>query len=202
MLTIAVHELEAKIEEKKKQIAAFRERFKIDIDKFTKQDEILLELLKEQEETNKLLVLNNRILLTLLKTQFGEDIDLIESLEGYGEGDYQTINIQTTGKDASYRKEGTGYIELIRLVSSSLDVNNKDYSIEIVCDDNVLYKGTWDTLEGRSATEKGMVCFEDEIDNQYILNFLGNYYTEYFEVKVYDSKATFSLFQIKFHNKV
>ena len=202
MLTIAVRKLEDKIEEKKKQIAAFKEQFINPIDKFTKQDEILLELLKEQEETNKLLVLNNRILLTLLKTQFGDDINLIESLEGYGEGDYQTINIQTTGKDVSYRKEGVGYIELIRLVSSSLDVNNKDYSVEIISDDNVLYKGTWDTLEARSATEKGMVCFEDEIDNQYILNFLGNYYSEYFEVKVYDSKATFSLFQIKYHNKV
>ena len=91
---------------------------------------------------------------------------------------------------------------VIRLVSSSLDTDNKDYSIEIICDDNVLYKGTWDTLESRSATEKGMVCFEDEIDNQYILNFLGNYYSKSFEVKVYDSKATFSLFQIKYHNKV
>ncbi len=202
MLIIGVRELEAKIQEKKKQIAAFRERFKIDFDKFTKQDEILLALLQEQEETNKLLVLNNRILLTLLKTQFGEDIELIESLEGYGEGDYQTINIQTSGKDVNYRKKGTGFIELIRLVSSSLDVNNKDYSIEVISDDNVLYKGTWDTLEARSATEKGMVCFEDDIAEQYILNFLGNYYSEYFEVKVYDSKATFSLFQIKYHSKV
>jgi hypothetical protein len=202
VLIIGIREIEAKIQEKKKQIASFKDRFKIDIDKFTKQDEILLELLREQEETNKLLVLNNRILLTLLKTQFGEDISLIESLEGYGEEGYQTINIQTSGKDVNYRKEGSGFIELIRLVSSSLDVNNKDYSIEVVCDDNVLYKGSWDTLEGRSATEKGMVCFEDEIDEQYILNFLGNYYSEYFEVKVYDSKATFSLFQIKFHSKV
>jgi hypothetical protein len=202
VLIIAVRELENKIEEKKKQISAFKERFKLDIDKYTKQDEILLELLKEQEETNKLLVLNNRILLTLLKTQFGENINLIESLEGYGEGDYQTINIQTSGEDVYYRKEGTGYIELIRLVSSSSDVNNKDYSIEVICDDNVLYKGTWDTLEARSATEKGMVCFEDDIDSQYILNFLGNYYSESFEVKVYESNATFSLFQIKYHSKV
>jgi len=199
VLIIGVRELESKIAEKKKQISAFKEGF---IDQFSKKDEILLELLKEQEETNKLLVLNNRILLTLLKTQFGEDISLIESLEGYGEEGYQTINIQTSGKDVNYRKEGSGFIELIRLVSSSLNADNKDYSIEVICDDNVLYKGSWETLEGRSATEKGMVCFEDEIDDQYILNFLGNYYSEYFEVKVYDSKATFSLFQIKYHSKV
>jgi len=156
------------------------------------------------------LVLSNRLLLALLKAQYGskvpfepEGIDAEAILESLGAGDdYQTLNKILSGKDANISVKGTGIIDTIKLVSNTTTTDNKDYSVEIVCDDNILYKDTWDNLETRTATERGMVCYEDDIKGQYLLIFRTILYTESFEIKVFASKATFSLVQVKYHQKV
>ena len=127
---------------------------------------------------------------------------VLEGLESITKDDYQTLNKILSGKDVNISEKGSGVIDTIKLVSLTTSVDNKDYSIEIVCDDNILYKDSWNNLETRTATERGMVCYEDDIKEQYLLIFRTILYTESFEIKVFDSKATFSLFQIKYHRKV
>ena len=161
------------------------------------------DLIEEQHISNKLL------LHILFKEDVGivpyepKGIDTEEILESLGAGDdYQTLNRILSGKEANISEKGVGFIDTIKLVSNTTTTDNKDYSIEIVCDDNIIYKDSWDNLEARTATERGMVCYEDDIKGQYLLIFRNIFYTESFEMKVFNSEATFSLVQVKYHGKV
>ncbi len=203
-----IDELRKKVAEKGRALEAI---LKNPIDKFTDVDDLLRENLILQRDLIEEQHISNKLLLHILfKEDSGglapykpEGIDTEAILEGLGAGDdYQTLNKILSGKDANISVEGSGIIDTIKLVSNTTTTDNKDYSVEIVCDDNILYKDSWDNLEARTATERGMVCYEDDIKGQYLLIFRTILYTERFSVKVFSSKATFSLVQVKYHQKV
>ena len=207
MLTIAVRELEERIEKKKKQIAAFKERFKIDIDKYTKQDEILLALLEEQEQTNNLLVLNNRILFTLLKTQFAGDVPVLETLEGFGGTKYRTRvirfdNVKQEGK--VFNLQGAGVISEVELISDDSDDNNKDYSVRIMADDNIIYDNSWDVFETRNMHEADMTAFDDNNNDKFVLLFQDICYEDYCSLEIYNmhTSCEFDYINVKYHEKI
>ena len=202
-------ELIKKIKDLKEKGKSF---FKNPIDDFTDIDDLLRQNLILQRDLIEEQHISNQLLLHIL---FKEDsdgsiipyepkgINTEAILESLGSGDnYQTLNRILSGKDANFSEKGSGFIDTIKFVSPTISVDNKDYSVEIVCDDNILYKDTWDNLEIRTATEKGMVCYEDDIKEQYLLIFYNIFYTESFEMKVFNSKAIFSLVQVKYHRKV
>ena len=209
--SLSVAELKKRIKEKKTNLIKSNP-----LDKFTNIDELLKEnqlalrdLIEEQHITNKIL-----LALYIQEASDGSlvakpiaGIDtsaILEGLKGGGD-DYQTLNPimhNIDGKDANIRITGSGIIDTIKLVSNTTTTDNKDYSIEFNCDRNILYKTTFADLESRAGTERGMVCYEDIFAFKYLLIFRTILYIKGFEIKVYDSKAKFESFQVKYHKKV
>jgi len=182
------------------------------LDKFTSIDELLREnitaqrdLFDEQRTTNKLL------LALYYKDGAGVSIqpngvDTTAILEGLrGGDDYRTLNKiihNETGDKTILEVVGSGIIDVIKFVSPTTTVDNKDYSVRIRSDTTILYANTWTELEARTPNERGMVCFEDEDSNEYLLMFKTIAYSEKFTIEVYDSNATLSMVQVKYHERV
>ena len=202
MLNIGVRELEKKIEEKKKAIASFK-------DKFTTQDE-LTELIRLQEQTNELLILTNRILFTQLKTQLGGETPILEGLGGLMGDNYRTRVFRVDNLKFSilnrsekiFTLKGSGIISEIELVSSNLSVDNKAYSVRIVADDNIVYDNSWDVFETRNMHEADMTCFDDTNNEKYVLLFQGICYNDSCTLEIYDSSAEFDYINVKYHEKI
>ena len=181
---------------------------KINFDKFTQQDELLVELIEETEQTNKLLVLSNRLLLALLKAQYGNgEIPVIEGLEGFGGSKYRTRvirfdNVKETGR--IFLLSGAGVISEVELISSNSSVNNKDYGVRIVADDNIIYDNSWDEFEARNMHEADMTAFEDSNNDKYVLLFQDICYEDscYLEIYGMHTSCEFNYINVKYHEKI
>ncbi len=215
--SLSIDDLKKGIQEKKNSILKKINsvRSKNPIDKFTSIDDLLREtiaslkdLTQEQEVTNKILI--------AMYIQEGADgsmtakpiagVDTSAILQGLrGGDDYRTLNkiiYNEIGDNTILEVNGSGIIDVIKFVSSTSTVDNKDYSVRIWCDATILYANTWTELEARTPNERGMVCYEDIINLEYILMFKTISYTEGFKIEVYDSNATLTMAQIKYHERV
>lgn len=186
------------------------------IDKFTNIDELVRELILAQHETNDALNMTNKLLIALYLQEASDGslvakqpngvIDTSAILKGLTSGDdYRTLNKvihNETGDKTILGVKGSGVIDVIKFVSSNALVVNKDYSVRIRSDTTILYANTWTELEARSPNERGMVCWENEDSNEYLLLFKTIAYSEMFMIEVYDSNATLSMVQVKYHEKV
>lgn len=201
-------ELKENIKEVKKSLKS--KNLFTPIDKFTKIDDLLRENIKQQHLTNQLL-----LALYYKKEKDGKIIPIQPNgintsaiFKGLKFGDdYQTLNpilngVVVDGSQQILTIEGSGIIDVIKFVSSTANANNKSYGVSIQCDKNLLYKNTFTELEARTPNERGMVFYEDTIKLVYIGMFKTISYTKGFKIEVYDSKATFSMIQIKYHKKV
>lgn len=202
MLKIGVDGLEDLVEKKKREIAAFK-------DKFTSQDELRI-LIEHQEKTNELLILTNRILFTQLKAQLGGETPILEGLEGLSGDSYRTKVFRVDNlkfhllnrKERIFLFEGSGIISEIELISSNSDSDNKEYRVRIVADDNIVYDNSWDEFETRNMHEADMTCFDDNNNDKYVLLFQGICYNDSCYLEVYDSYAEFDYINVKYHEKI
>jgi len=219
---LTIDEIKKGIQAEKNRIQAEKNRlksnFKNPLDKITSIDDLLREtiaslkdLTQEQEVTNKILI--------AMYIQEGADgsmtakpiagVDTESILAGLrGGDDYQTLNpilnnVAINGNEQIINIEGSGIIDVIKFVSSTSTANNKSYSVRITCDKSILYANTWTELASRTPNERGMVCYEDIINLEYILMFKLIAYSDNFKIDVYDcNNAKFSMIQIKYHKKM
>lgn len=209
--SLSTEELKRGIEEKKNNLS---KRLKTDrsklLDKYTEIDDLLRKLIKETHITNKILValyIQEAADGSMVAKQLN-GVDTSAILEGLrGGDDYRTLNpissnIKIDGSKEIFSVEGSGVIDVIKIISSTSSVSNKDYSIRIRCDTTILYANTWTELETRTPNERGMVCFEDEDSSEYVLIFKTIAYSEGFMIEIYDSSATLNTVQVKYHEKV
>lgn len=211
--SLSIENLKKVVEKKQKDEKQYNlsKGFKINIDKYTKIDELLRDLIKETHITNKILV--------ALYIQEAADgsmvakdptgVDTSAILKGLrGVDDYRTLNpifnnikIEGSSKEI-FNVKGSGIIDVIKFISSTSTVNNKDYSVRIRGNNTILYQNSWTELESRTPNERGMVCFEDEDNNEYVLIFKTIAYSESFKIEIYDSNATLDMIQVKYHERV
>ena len=183
---------------------------KINFDKFTQQDELLIELIEETEQTNRLLVLSTRIQFLTLKAHLGGEVPVIEGLEDIGGNRYTTKVFRVDNVKFSILKrseriftlKGSGVISEIELISSNLDANNNNYKTRLVADDNIAYDGSWDSFESRNMHEADMTAFDDTNGNKYVLLFQDICYDESCYLEVYESYAEFDYINVKYHEKI
>jgi uncharacterized coiled-coil protein SlyX len=210
---ITLEELKRQIAEKKQAIASIRERMKFDTDKYTKIDELLIEQIEEQELTNRLLVLNNRILFLLLKAQYGGgEAPAIEGIEDIFGSRYRSRVLRVDNikfslidrKEKVFALEGSGMISEIELISPNTSVNNKDYSVRIIADDNIIYNGTWESFESRTMHEADMTAFDDTNNSKYVLLFQDIMYDSICTLEIYDAhySAELEYVNVKYHEKI
>ena len=216
--SLSIEELRKKVQEKK---ANFSKSLKIDsskiLDKYTNIDELVRDLVLAQHETNDALNMTNKLLIALYLQEASDGslvakqpngiIDTSAILEGLrGGDDYRTLNKiihNETGDKTILEIKGSGIIDVIKFVSSNASVDNKDYSVRIRSDTTILYANTWAEFEARTPSERGMVCYEDDIThNEYLLIFKTIAYSENLTIEIYESNATLSLIQVKYHEKV
>ncbi|MEE9378844.1 MAG: hypothetical protein V3V33_12505 [Candidatus Lokiarchaeia archaeon] len=207
--SLSIEDLKKGIIKKKNNILNTA-RSKNPLDKFTSIDELLRENIKAQRD---LADITHKLLLAIYYKGGGETsitpngVDTTAILESLtGGDDYRTLNKifnNVTGDKTILEVEGSGIIDVIKFVSSNTSVLNKEYSVRIRSDTTILYQNSWTELEARSPNERGMVAFEDDtINNEYLLIFKTIAYSEDFMIEVYDSSATLSMVQIKYHEKV
>ena len=206
-----MRELEKQIANKKREIASFKQGKSLNVvDKFTNIDEILLELVKRQETTNELLVLQARILFAFLKAQSGGVVPQIEGIEDIAGSKYTTkifrvdnVKFSILNRDEMiFKLEGSGIISEIELVSANTTVNNKNYKARVVNDDKVAYNDSWDNFNSRTMHEADMTAYNDDIANKYVLLFQDICYDDYCSLEVYESYADFDYINVKYHEKI
>lgn len=209
MLNIGVRELEKEISEKRQKISSIKNKL-LNVDRYTNIDELLVELIEQQEHTNKLLVLTNRILFMSLKNQLGGKTPIIEGIEDIAGNRYRTRvirvdNVKFSTLNRSERiftiKEA-GMISEIELVSSNSTSDNKNYKVRVVADDNPIYNNSWDDFNSRSNHEADMTAFENTNDSKYVLLFQDIIFDESCYLEVYESYATFDYINVKYHEKI
>ena len=209
MLIIGVRELEKQIADKRKKIAAVKNRL-LSVDKYTNIDELLVELIEQQEHTNELLVLSNRILFMMLKKQFGGVAPEIEGLDAIAGSRYRTRVIRVDNVKFSVLKRNerifsikdAGIISEVELISANTDVDNKNYKVRIVADDNVIYNNSWTEFESRNMHESDMSAFENTNESKYVLLFQDIVFDDSCYLEVYESYATFDFINVKYHEKI
>ncbi len=210
--SLSIAELKKKIQEKENSL---KSNFVNPIDKFTSIDDLLRETVIALRSSIEEQRINNKLLLAIyykdgsITPYEPNGVDTSAILEGLrGGDDYQTLNplfhnLKVDGKQQIINIEGSGIIDVIKFVSSTSTANNKSYSVRITCDKTVLYANTFTELEARTPNERGMVCYEDTINLEYIMMFKLIGYTKSIKIDVYNSNnVDFSLIQIKYHKKV
>ena len=209
MLNIGVRELEKQINDKRKKIASLKNKL-LNVDKYTGIDELLVELNERTEHTNELLVLSNRILFMMLKKQFGGVVPEIEGLEDIAGSRYSTRVIRVDNvkfsvlnrQEIIFTLKDAGIISEIELISSNSDVDNKNYKIRLVADDEPIYHDSWDNFNSRTNHEADMTAFDDTNNNKYVLLFQDIIFEESCYLEVYESYATFDYINVKYHKKI
>lgn len=189
------------------------------IDTFTNIDELLVKtlermnvLIDEQEETNRQLQISNKILLGLLIEELedgtvvrrdGSGIDTSKILESIGEGGGRTTLIKSIPNFSGDNKtifefSDSGYIIEIMLKSSTLTIDNKDYSIRVSADSKIIYQDSFANFESRNYFETDMTCYEDEDEGYYYLQFKNIEYKNSFLLEIYSSEAKFEQIYLKY----
>ncbi|KKN90785.1 hypothetical protein LCGC14_0223680 [marine sediment metagenome] len=191
------------------------------IDKFTNIDELLIEtiralkdLTQDQRETNRQLQISNKLLLGLLIEEAADGtislrgesgIDTAAILEEIGGGGavitrkIDLANTTVEGNKIIFQAEFEGGLAEVLFTSSTSTTDNKDYSVRVLGDDEIAYQGTFAEFEARGGTETDMACFEDEINNWYLLQFQNVNFANKILIEVYDSSATFLRIYVKYH---
>lgn len=192
-------------------------------DEFTSIDELLKNLIidiqdltLEQRETNRQMQINNKLLLALYyqedadgnvvqRDPMGMDTAILESISRGGAYITRVVNITNRNigtKEIIFEQEFEGALAEVLFVSSTSSTDNKSYSARVVADDNIIYEDSYTNFETRSNWETDMACFEDEIDDKYLLQFQNVSFNQKILVEVYDSSATFERIYIKYHRSV
>jgi hypothetical protein len=99
------------------------------------------------------------------------------------------------GKKTILSQKGEGAISEMVFLGVSTVAANKEYSIQISTDGNIIYNDTWDNLSSISAYVSDMSCFDD--GTYYVLAFQDLFYQESIFVQVQNSSADFSLIYLK-----
>lgn len=193
------------------------------IDEFTSIDDLLRvtiqdlqDLIMEQRETNRQMQINNKLLLALYykedsdgnlvqRDPMGIDTAILESISRGGAHITRVVNIinRTIGeKEIIFEQKFEGALAEVLFISSTSTTNNKSYSARIVADDNIIYEDSYTNFESRSNYETDMACFEDELNDVYLLQFQNVNFNQKVLVEVYDSSATFQRIYIKYHRSV
>ena len=190
------------------------------IDKFTSIDELLIQsiqetrdLIMEQKETNRQMQINNKLLLALFYKESADgsvvqrdpiaiDTSILEEISRGGAittRKIDLINQNISGKQVIFEGEFEGGLAEILFTSSTSTTDNKDYSVRILADNDPQYQGTFTEFEARGGTETDMACFEDEINEWYLLQFQNVNFSNKILIEVYDSSAEFIRIYIKYH---
>ena len=192
------------------------------IDKFTSIDELLIEntialkdLIQDQRETNRQLRISNKLLLGLLVEESADGtislrgdsgIDTAAILEEIGGGGtiisrkIDLANVNVNGKKVIFEGEFEGGLAEVLFTSSTSTTDNKNYSVRIVGDDEIMYQDTFTNFEARGGTETDMACFEDsDVNSWYLLQFQNIYFSNKILVEIYDSSAEFIRVYVKYH---
>lgn len=206
------------LEKNKEQKTTFAPKINV-IDKFTNIDELLIETIKrinvqidEQEETNRQMQITNKILLALYIQEGSDgtytarmptDIDTGKILESIGGGEERTtivISIPNFSGDNKkvFELSDSGFVIEIMFKSSTDSVDNKDFSVRVNADDNIIYQNSFDNFESRNKFEKDMTCYKDTKDNIYYLQFQNISYKNSFIVEIFESNASFEQIYIKY----
>jgi len=146
-----------------------------------------------------------------LKAVSGGVIPEIEGIDALAGNKYTTkifhvdnVKFSILNRDEMiFKLEGSGIISEIELVSSNSTVNNKNYKVRIVADDNVIYNDSWDNFNSRTMHEADMTAFNnDVIANKYVLLFQDICYEDSCYLEVYESYADFDYINVKYHEKI
>lgn len=193
------------------------------LDKFTDIDDLLRisiqetrDLIMEQRETNRQMQINNKLLLALYyqedadgkmvqKDPMGIDTTILESIARGGAMITRIVELvnKTIGtKEIIFEGEFEGILVEVLFVSSTSTVDNKDYSVRVLSDGNIVYQSTYAEFEAKGATETDMAAFEDEDNSWYLLQFQNINFMNKILVEVYESEATFSRIYLKYHRSV
>ena len=174
------------------------------------------DLTMEQRETNRQKKINNKLLLALYYQEDSDgnviqrdpmamDTKILESISKGGAYITRVVNIINKDigeKEIIFEQEFEGALAEVLFVSSTSSTDNKAYSARVVADDNIIYEDSYTNFEARSNHETDMACFEDEIDDKYLLQFQNVSFNQKILVEVYNSSALFERIYIKYHRSV
>ncbi len=109
---------------------------------------------------------------------------------------YEYKNVALTKPLIVVNERMSGAINEILFLSAYGDEENKNYSVEIIVDGNVIYVDNWDDFAVRSNYETDMTCFHD--DDYYVLHFMANFFEESVYIRVFNvGTPTFTLIRLK-----
>ena len=210
------------LEKNREQKTSFEPKLNV-IDKFTSIDELLIQTIQdlqnltlEQRETNRQMQINNKLLLALFYKESADgsvirqdpiaiDTSILEEISQGGAYITRVVNLEnkTIGtKEIVFQGEFEGSLAEVLFVSDASDANNKEFSARVIADDNTIYQDSYTEFESRGATETDMACFEDELNDWYLLQFQNVNFNQKILIEVYDSSATFLRIYIKYHRSV
>ncbi len=182
--------------------------FGLNIDKYTQIDDILRELYKQQQLTNKLLyslyLKSGSSNTTIINPSEGITGDSLEGLlsERYRSKVKNFVNQIITGTKVILEMEGSGAISEMLFLSSDALAANAVYGVRIISDGIIIYQDTYTGFTSRSNYETDMTAFNDAGNSNYVLTFQSIAYDNSFKIEVYDSTATFTDIYIKYHEKI
>jgi len=156
------------------------------------------------------LVLSNRILFMMLKKQFGGVAPEIEGLEDIAGSSYRTRVIRVDNlkfsilnrQERIFTIKKAGIISEINIISPNTDINNKNYKIRLVADDEPIYHDSWDNFETRNMHEADMTAFDNTNEGKYVLIFQDIVFENSCYLEIYESYATFDFINVKYHEKI
>lgn len=208
------------LKEKKKQLEElqkiYQEKKGSAIDQFTNIDDILrathniqVDMLYMLKNLAMSSALQNELLYHIYIKGFGgkrEDIK-IEGLDSLFGNRMVTKNIKlsnitpSTDNEEVYNLDGNGYVVEIIFLSSDSSTDNKEYSVRVTSNDNIIYDDSWDNFNSSSEYQNGATAFDNDRNGYYILNLQNFFFRNGFKINVYNSSATFTEINIKYHKE-
>lgn len=198
-------------------IDRIKNKIESSIDKYTKIDDILREVYKQNQITNRILL---AIYIRLGKvsptipTQ-PQPIVLEPTPNELPLGDLESIfsdnytskveylsNKIIVGSKKIFDKKMSGVLVECKFHSSNLLPANKVYNVRILADGGVVYDDSYANFEARNNYESDMTCYEDSNNNFYVLIFQNIVFTNSLVIEVYGSTTTFTEIYLKYHKKV